>query len=240
MTVARLMLAWMLLWGGPAIAASAQPAATVPVVDCPADGPSGPSPAPPVPAAAHAGAGQLARYVSPGLAVLAPRGWHCIASYGSGGASLLVTPRGYTRDTMPGIHGLTGPAVEMSFLNGENAGREDVADLFSCLFPFERDFIRRAAADDDVSGPRHRPGSPCAGERLVRHGRGRVDYTTPAHRQGLGTFGSRLGPGDGAIVGSAVLARSNGDENSVILSMIRLPDRLRALTPMVRRTAAGR
>lgn len=222
------------------LATAALPAAAlaaVPVVGCPADGMSGhvaaPSPlpaAPPVPARA---ARDLAFYAAPDLAVLAPNGWHCLDLYGSGGAFLLVTPRSYTADTLPGFGALTGPAVELSFLNGENSGREDVAAVLARLFPERRRFIR-SVETEDPDHPHRFPRGPYAQDRTVRRSPSTVDYTTPPGRGGMGTFESRLRPGSDPIDGTATLDRSNGVD-SVLLLNVRLPPGQRGLAAVILR-----
>ena len=212
-------------------------AAPPPFVGCPSEGQSGPLPAPTGPLATpvvpKAAARYLADYSSAGLGVLAPRGWHCIAMYGSGGAFLLVTPRRYTADSLPGFNSLIGPAVELSFLNGENSGRDQVALVFSRLFPFKRRFIADVAENDELLGlPRRERIGRMSADRTVRRSRTVVDYTTPAHRGGMGTFSSRLGPGARPIFGRAMLAKSNGVD-SVILLNVRLPAGLRGLLPVI-------
>ena len=224
------------LWGGGVKAASLVPLS----VGCPADGMSGPVPAPAVPPAGPriltAHAHQLALYAAAGMKVLAPRNWHCIEMYGSGGAVLLVTPHLYTSDTLPDFNSLIGPAVEVLFLNGENSGRDQVAEVFSRLFPFKRHFIRNAA---ETAEPRRRyPSGPIPRDRTIRRSRAEVEYTTPPHREGMGTFSSRLRPDADAIAGTATLARSNGVD-SVVLLNVRLPLRLRALTSDILRTGAA-
>ncbi len=164
------------------------------------------------------------------MTLLAPRGWHCRETYGSGGAVLLVTPRSYAADGPPGFDSLAGPALELSFLNGENSGRDQVAEVFSRLFPFKRRFIRSMEdADDDA---RRFPRGPYPFDRTAHRSRSEIDYTTPAHHQGMGTFDSRLKPGDDPITGLAILARSNG-VNSVVLLNLRLPPGSRALAPAI-------
>ncbi len=192
----------------------------------PAPAPAAPPRVPMVPAAA---ARELAVYAAQGMTLLAPRGWHCREAYGSGGAVLLVTPRSYAADDMPGFDSLAGPALELSFLNGENSGRDQVAEVFSRLFPFKRRFIRGVENADDA----HRfPRGPYPVDSTVRRSRSEVDYTTPAHHQGMGTFDSRLKPGDDPITGLAILAQSNGVD-SVVLLNLRLPSRWRALAPAI-------
>lgn len=216
------------LWGGGAQAASPAPS----VVACPADGISGSVPSPAIlPASPRLPADyaeQLALYAAAGMKVLAPRGWHCIEMYGSGGSMLLVTPHPYTADTLPGFNTLVGPAVEVVFLNGENSGRDQVAEVFSRLFPFKHQFIHDAAENSEPA--RRYPGGPFPTDRIFRRSHVEVDYTTPPHRDGMGTFESRLMPDTDAIAGTAVLARSNGVD-SVVLLNVRLPLRLRWLLP---------
>ena len=220
--------------------AGAHAAEPAPFVGCPAEGMSGPVAAPATPPAdarvpaSHAG--QLALYAAEGQQVLAPRGWHCIEIYGSGGAFLLVTPRSYTAATLPDTNRLAGPAVELSLLSGENSGRDQVAAVFSRLFPFKRDFIRSAADNYDV--PPHYPYGPFPGDRIIRRGRAEVDYTTPPRRSGMGTYESRLQPGSDPIIGTAMLAHVQGVD-SVVLLDIRLPPHLRALGPVILRATAA-
>ena len=201
---------------------------------------SGPVPAPaatPVNARVPAGGtGQLALYAAEGQRVLAPRGWHCIEIYGSGGAFLLVTPDPYTAATLPDTNKLVGPAVELSLLNGENSGRNQVAEVFSRLFPFKRAFIRGVAAEYDT--PPHYPHGPFPGDRTIRRNRAEVDYITPPHRNGMGTYESRLQPAPDPIVGTAMLAQVQGVD-SVVLLNIRLPPRLRKLCPVILHAAAA-
>ena len=225
-----------ILWLRSARAAPLPPA--LPFVACPSDGQSGPLPPPearpaipriPGPAIDH-----LALYASGGMAVLAPRNWHCIEVYGSDGATLLVTPRRYTMATLPDFGRLAGPAVELSFINGENSGRDQVAEVFSRLFRFKRAFIQGVASGYD--DPTRYPHGPYPTDTTVRRSRARVDYTTPPHRQGMGTYESRLGPGANPIMGRASLAHSNGVD-SVVLLNVRLPPRLRVQAPVILRTA---
>ena len=201
---------------------------------------SRPVPAPAIPPASTrvpaAHAGQLALYAAEGQQVFAPRGWHCIETYGSEGAILLVTPRPYTATAFPDANSLAGPAVELSLLSGENSGRDQVAAVFSRLFPFKRDFIRSAADNYDIP-PRY-PSGPFPGDRTIRRGRTEVDYITPPRRNGMGTYESRLQPDSDPIIGTAILAHVQGVD-SVVLLDIRLPPHLRALGPVILRAAAA-
>lgn len=223
------------LWFG-----NAQAVELAPFVGCAAEGMSGPVPAPAVaPADAHVPtvhAGQLALYAAEGMRVLAPRGWHCIEIYDFGGAFLLVTPRLYTAATFPDANKLAGPAIELSLLSGENSGRDLVAEVFSRLFPSKRDFIRGAV--DNYDTPRHYPRGLFPGDRTIRRSKAEVDYTTPPHRDGMGTYESRLRPDTDPIVGTAMLAEVQGMD-SVLLLNVRLPPRLRALTSVIRRAVVA-
>ena len=223
------------LWSG-----GAQANGFMPFVGCPAEGMSGPVPAPAAPPANKRPIadhdGQLALYAAPGMSVLAPRGWRCIEIYHSGGAVLLVTPYPYTLATFPGTNTLDGPAVELSLLSGENSGRDQVAEVFSHLFPFKRQFIHDAAGNYDTP-PRY-PRGPFPTDRTVRRDRAEVDYTTPPHRDGMGTYASHLQPGSDPITGLAMLAQVQGVD-SVVLLDVRLPQRLQGLRQVILRAATA-
>ena len=113
--------------------AQAQSEAGVPFVGCTADGQVGPIAAPrdgPVPAVPPEAAADLAYYRSEHLGVLAPRGWHCLETYGSNGANLFVSPDPLTFDMMiHGRDGLRGPAVQLTISHRRNlrphCSRED-------------------------------------------------------------------------------------------------------------------
>lgn len=110
-----------MVWFSVAAGLGAQ--ARVPFVGCASDGQVGPKPAP-------GGAAQLvavdakearrfAYYKTElGPGVLAPRGWYCYGTYGSGGASTLVTPEPIPPRKLFGESDLrfTGTAVVASFV----------------------------------------------------------------------------------------------------------------------------
>ena len=212
----------------------------MPFVGCPAEGMSGPVPAPTEPPADERPladhAGQLALYAAPGMSVLAPRGWRCIEIYHSGGALLLVTPDPYTLANFPGTNTLGGPVVELSLLSGENSGRDQVAEVFSRLFPFKHRFIRDVAANYDTP-PRY-PRGPFPTDRTGRRDRAEVAYTTPPHHDGMGTYASRLQPGSDPITGVAMLAQVQGVD-SVVLLDVRVPQRLQGLRQVILRAATA-
>ena len=120
----------------------------VPFVGCPADGMMGPVAAPrapkhtpTVPTGAES---RLAYYESQRMGTVAPRGWHCIELYGSSGAFLLVTPKqGIATHRFPDGRHVTGPAIEVSFTNGDTSGRFEVAKVIARLFPTKNLFVQQ-------------------------------------------------------------------------------------------------
>ena len=198
-------------------------------IGCASEGMSGPVAAPtpanagiPMPMLPAPVARTLSYYVSAGeLAVLAPSGWHCIQIYGSGGADLFVTPVPHTPDELYADHApLAGPAVQLEWMNGCTAGRDQVAQVAARLFPTRPDLVRTAVENDPDSAARF-PHGPYRTDSVVRHGPVDVEYvTSPGHR-GVGTDG-RLAVGDTAIGGAAVLTA----EGNVVKVAVRLPPSL--------------
>lgn len=220
--------------GGPAAQAAQPGAGAVPFVGCPAEGMSGPAAAPRAPphrpVLPGASASKLALYAAEGMAVLAPRGWHCIEVYGSGGAFLLVTPEPHTAEELQVFRPLKGPAVELVFLNGWTSGRFDVARVLARLFPSRRRFVRQVIAEG-VESARAFPFGPYPTDQVVRWGRTEVEFVTPAGRTGMGTAEGRLAPDAEPVRGLATLAAEDG----VTLLNVRLPPGLHALAPILLR-----
>ena len=181
----------------------------------------------PAPAAA-----QLAYYAADGMAVLAPRGWHCLEVYDSAGAVLLVTPDAHTADDR---RDLTGPAVEMVYLNGWNSGRFDVARVLARLFPSRRAFVRHVVQEGLEAADRF-PRGPYPHDTIRRLGRSEVAYVTPARRTGMGTAMGCLAPDAAPVDGMATLARQDG----VTLVDVRLPRGSRFLATAILRDARRR
>ncbi len=143
----------------------------------------------------------------------------------------------YFIDAPPDLHSLAGPAIELVFLNGENSGRDQVAEVFFLLFPFKRRFISQTSAMASSLGSTHfNSVTSDRADSTVHRGRGWVDYATPSHYEGIGTLEGHLRPGGDPIAGAARLAPSNGVD-SVVLVNVRLPSRLRALAPVILDTA---
>ena len=120
----------------------------VPFVGCASDGQTGPQEAPSgtsrsvttSPEAAH----QLAYYTSEeGFGVLAPRGWYCFGTYGSGGVALFVSPQPIDTANLFSADrsGFLGPAIEVSHRFGDTSGRFDVAEVIARVFPDYKAFV---------------------------------------------------------------------------------------------------
>ncbi len=210
-----------------------------PFVGCPAEGMSGPAAAPTGSAIASnlppSVAGKLAHYAADGMDVLAPRGWHCIEIYGSGGAFLLVTPEPHGADELQSFRPLAGPVVELSYLNGWTSGRFDVARVLAHLFPSRRAYVRHVI-QEGLEPARAFPFGPYPADRLIRHGRSEVEFTTPPGRRGMGTVMDLLDPSFMPVSGMARLAKQDG----VTLLDVRLAAGSRPLTAAIIRFSRGR
>jgi hypothetical protein len=230
---ASLAIVSSLLLQSSAIAASAgQVPGDVPFVGCPADGmmgpvaaPRAPRHAPTVPAGA---ASRLAYYESQVMGTVAPRGWHCIELSGSGGALLLVTPRpDIATHRFPDGGHITGPAIEVSFTNGDTSGRFEVAKVVARLFPTKNLFVQRVI-DEGIESAKHFQFGPFPDDILQRRSPTEVDFLTPAGKIGMGTM-SWLAPDTAQINGTARLA----PDNSLWMLQARLPAEVLDLAPVI-------
>ncbi len=222
MNWAVLLISAALAGMGDSSAWSAAPDHSIPFVGCPAEGMSGPVAAPEGSAMSSSLsasiAGQLAHYAADGMEVLAPRGWHCIEIYGSGGAFLLVTPEAHSAAELQSFRPLAGPVVELSYLNGWTSGRFDVARVLARLFPSRRAFVRQVIREG-LEPARNFPFGPYPADRLTRLGADAVAFTTPPGRTGMGTAMDRLDADAMPVRGIAQLASQDG----VTLLDVRLP-----------------
>ena len=161
-----------------------------------------------------------------GPGVLAPRGWHCLGVYGSGGESLFVTPLPIEPKS-----NTKGPIVRVVMRDGRTSGRFNVADMIDRVFPAFRAFAARVEAEIGDT-EEHRAG-PNPTDLLVYRSRRVVEYKTPAQTEGIGT-GWWVERGDRPIEGVAILA---GSPPSLFLFAVRLPEDLTRLTPTIIREA---
>ena len=212
--------------------ARAQPTAVteVPFVGCAADGQTGPLAAPTfvgaVPTGAIPGAARLAHYEGPHIAVLAPRGWHCFELYGSGGEAIVVTPEAHDgKDLLYGKSSVTGPIVQLSHLDGGTSGRFGVARIAARLFPIARTFVQQVI-DEGLEPKQDFPFGPFPTDHLTRRSDTVVEFTTPAHSEGIGLTGYAA-RGDLPISGVVILMPD--DDMDLIKLNVRLPLEMGAL-----------
>lgn len=207
----------------------------VPFVPGASDGQTGPQPAPKdrgnspeIPRALVHG---LAYYVSVGLGVLAPRGWHCLGLYGSNGSILIVTPELHGAGDLlqPNSH-LAGPAVQLSFSFADTSGRFSVARIAARLFPTKKEFVQRVI--DEGIWPRSEfQSGPFPQGMIKRRSDTDVEFETPAGKDGIGTE-SRLVKGTALISGVAIMTQAD----DLVLLDIRMPSDLRNLVPIIIQT----
>lgn len=203
----------------------------VPFVGCSADGQTGPVPAPKgasklVQTRAEI-AQRLAFYKSEyTIGVLAPRDWHCVASYGSSGSTLLVTPQPIkASDLLSQNWSNSGPSVLLRQVNGGTSGRFEVAQLIARVFPARKAFAQQVISEGLVPASDF-PFGPFPNDKLSYNDDTSVEYETPPRSQGLGTVGG-LRPGEYAVRGVALL---DGERfpNLLILA-VRLSSEMQAL-----------
>lgn len=176
---------------------------------------------------------QLAFYkAKQGFGVLAPRGWHCFSSYGSGGGSLFVSPQPTDGNLLfsDTWKGFTGPVIQFSAEDGGTSGRFGVARMIARVFPSDREFVRRVISEG-LEPASDFPSGPYPSDKLVYKSKEVVEYETPAQTEGLGTQ-SRLLKNLDPIRGVAILVGEEG-EPSLILLASRLPPEMTHLTSAI-------
>ncbi len=195
----------------------------VPWIGCKSDGQAGPREAPKgeiAPVLISGEAAEVLAYYrsSERVGVLAPRGWHCLGVYGSGGEAILVSPDPIERSlSLGGWHGFTGPAIVVSRRNGDTSGRFDVAEVIARVFPAYRAFVQKVASlffEPMASFP----AGPYPADILTYKGNNVVEYTTRANSEGLGTR-SWLRKNGNPIDGVAILV---GETPDLLLLSVRL------------------
>jgi hypothetical protein len=237
----------------PCLAQQAEPGNTtdirVPFVGCESDGQAGRLEAPmqseKIVQVDRRFADKLAYYKPTNSSgVLAPRGWFCFGTYGSGGDATFVTaaPIDSTRFFSEEWQSFTGPEIEVDHRYGGTSGRTSVASMVARVFPKYKAFVDKVVEMFDFLAPEMVFG-PYSADRLVYRGDRIVEYRTPARSEGLGTAISRFKPSDQPIEGVATLLGQMPEIDLLLLSA-RLPAELAALkTPIIqqleREVAAG-
>jgi hypothetical protein len=229
----RLWAAALVILAGTTANAKRTPV-SVPFVGCRSDGQTGPVKAsngksPVVPIEGEL-AHRLAYYSSEeGFGVLAPRGWYCFGTYGSGGNWLYVSPEPVdTRNLFSdNWQGLTGPAIQLSYSYGGTSGRFTVADIIARVFPAYKAFVTDVSKD--VVPPDSFSFGPYPKDTLTYKSKSVVEYITPAETDGLGTR-TELKKNDHPIEGVAILVERTPD---LLLLAVRLPPELAGLSPTI-------
>jgi hypothetical protein len=236
MSPARLILVTCAIVGECSLFAqgtSAARSATVPFVGCKSDGQTGPLDAPSgrdliLPITAEA-ARRLSYYkAQQRYGVLAPRGWYCFGTYGSGGDAIRVSPQPinasqlFSRDRK----GFTGPIIALVRNYGGTSGRYSVASVIARVFPTHDAFVRQLQRGEPTMSFAT---GPYLGDKLTYKSKEIVEYQTPAQTEGLGTYSGLL-KNDSAISGVAILV---GDFPDLLLLSIRVPAELTGLTSAI-------
>jgi len=210
-------------------------AVSVPFIGCRSDGQVGPQEAPNGTSVSvrlsRKAARELAYYQSAqSLGVLAPRGWYCFGTYGSGGEALFVSPRPIDADNMFSADrgGFTGPAIQISHSFGDTSGRFDVARIAARVFPAYKEFVTAVMEEFDQSVS-SLPSGPYPTDRLLYKSKTVVEYRTPAQTEGLGTH-SRLRKNGSPIDGVAILF---GETPDLLLLSVRLPAEFNGLASAI-------
>jgi hypothetical protein len=162
--------------------------------------------------------------------VLAPRGWYCFETYGSGGLDLYVAPQPMNSDDLfsEKWNGFTGPAIEVSFTLSSTSGRFKVAQVIARVFPARKAFVQ-SVIKLDIEPASDFPFGPFPKDKLIYKNDRIVEYQTPAHSEGLGTL-TWLRANNLPINGVEILLREESDLLSVA---VRLPAEMNDLTPQI-------
>jgi hypothetical protein len=207
---------------------------SVPFIGCQSDGQTGPQPAPTGKARAlrlpAAAAARLAYYSSSeGFGVLAPRGWYCFGTYGSGGDHINVSSEPINNKAVFEGGWKGGFAVELHHRFGGTSGRFSVAEVIAHVFPAFRAFainVMREIEPDRLSF------GPYPNDVLTYKGDTAVEYTTPPRTEGLGTYGA-LNENDDPIRGVAILVQTPEGVPDLIHLAVRLPTDMAELASII-------
>lgn len=226
------------IWFFPAAFAQTRPqgstrrasVARVLFVGCKADGQVGPLPAPTEVNVVRIDASVAPRlaYYKPesGPGVLAPLGWYCFGTYGSGGSSLLVAPKPINEDTQfsQSWQGFAGPAIALDDRSGGASGRFAVAEVMARVFPKQKALVQNVI-DEGLDAVIDFKFGPYPRDKLIYRNDRVVEYSTPPHTNGLGTM-SWFHRSDESIDGVVIL---HGPTPDLLRLMVRLPADLESL-----------
>lgn len=206
------------------VVAVAQPTSRVPFVGCKSDGQLGavdsPTGEPRTLQLTREVAQQLAFYKSGhSIGVVAPRGWYCFGTYGSGGDVLYVSPQPIETQQVfsTGWGGFSGPVVVLDHNFGDTSGRVGVASVVARVFPDRSALVREV--EKDIEGDPFPTGSYPT-DRVMHKGKDVVEFETPPYTIGLGNSqDSALHANADPINGAAMLV---GDAPDLMLLSVRL------------------
>lgn len=153
----------------------------------------------------------LAYYESAGpIGVLAPRGWYCFGTYGSGGFALSLSPQPIDASNIFSTNwaGFTEPAIEVSYRFGDTSGRFSVAEIIARVFPAHKAFATHVMEEGLGSAFKF---GPYPKDALTYKSNRVVEYKTPAQTDGLGTYHSSLKKNGSPIEGVAMLIGQTPD-----------------------------
>jgi hypothetical protein len=187
-----------------------------------------------MPVSVSASAAQDLAYYSSAenIGILAPRGWHCFGTSGSGGRTLYVTPGPIDFEhTFPQSgRRLTGSAIQVSQRFGDTSGRDAVAEVVARVFPAYKQFAAGVMELFDKP-PGYIQFGPYPADSLKYRSDRVVEYRTPARSDGLGTY-SWLEKNETAIDGAAMLVGPASTPDLLLLA-VRLSSDQRGLTPAI-------
>jgi len=216
----------------PALLAEQTSTVSVPFVGCESDGQTGA--VAPLKGSSRSvrvdtkGGQDLAYYKSAMLefGVLAPRGWYCFGTFGSGGEALFVSPQ-----PLGGTEVFSdGWAVVLNRRLGDTIGRFDVAEVIERVFPSYKRFVDDVMFDVPKGSIRY---GPYRKDTLSYKGKSVVEYKTPAQTEGLGShYPSLLKKNSSPIEGVAILIGPAQKPDLLLLS-VRLPPDLTGLTSVI-------
>lgn len=208
---------------GPATRMPQPVVVTVPFVGCKSDGQMGPVDAPSGKTATTTLSREVAQTLSyyaaaQGIGVLAPRGWKCFGTYGSGGETLFVSPEQIDAknvfSTGPGIQ---DTAIIVAYRYGGTSGRFSVAEVIARVFPAYRQFAVRVM--HELETKESFVFGPYPTDTLTYRSKATVEFRTPPWKVGLGTF-SGLQMSKNQTAGAALLVCPDTD---LVLLSVRLP-----------------